>query len=215
MQPNPPVSMQRRILLALCLPMLGIVTAVAYLFALPGAAEAEVTIDAPIEAVWTYVGDSRSAEAWSVYFHHITPRRTSADGTPGALRTCYRRADETGIRWDERTTAVEQAGDVWTRRLRTFNLRGFRGVAGLLAPHTAYDVEQRYVRLDKSRTSVCFRAEAASPNGLLRLLFRPYAREVERVFRLNLENIKAAVEAQEHGRRYRRPHPYWTAHPLD
>ena len=82
--------------------------------------------------------------------------------------------------------------------------------------HATYDVEQRYTRLNDRRTSLRFRAHAAaSSNGLLRLLFRPYAREVERVFRLNLENIKAAVEAREQGVPYDRPHPYEPAHPMD
>ena len=212
--------MRRRIVLAFFLTT-GITPLIAavYVFSVPDTAEAEIAIDAPIETVWAYVGESRAARAWSVYFHHITPQPTSgsaADGAPGALRTCYRRADETGVQWDEAVVRVEQEGDVWTRRLRSFNLRGFSGVPGLLAARTAYDVEQRYVALGPQQTSLRFRTHLEpDSDALLRLAFRPYRNEVERIFRLNLENIKAAVEAEARGTAYVRRHPYEPAHPTD
>ncbi|MGI9173979.1 MAG: SRPBCC family protein [Rhodothermales bacterium] len=207
------------ILLAVCLPTGAVIAVAGYLFSAPDTAEAEVVIDAPIEAVWAYVGESRNAHAWSVYFHHITPKRTSGsapDGTPGALRICYRHADETGVQWDEVIVMAEQEDTVWTRRLRSFNLRGFSGVPGLLATRTAYNVEQRYVALGPRQTALRFRTRLEpGSNALLRLAFRPYRNEMERIFRLNLENIKAAVEAETHGVAYVRPHPYEPSHSTD
>ena len=212
------VSRYRTGLLAACL-LTGLGVA-AYVFSVPDVAEAEVVIDAPIEAVWTYVGASRNARAWSVYFHHITPHQTSGsapDGALGALRTCYRRADETGEQWDEAVVMVHRDDNTtWTRRLRSFNLRGFSGVPGLLAGHTTYAVEQRYVALGPRQTSLRFRTQLEpGSNALLRLAFRLYTHEVQRIFRLNLENIEAAVEAEARGVAYLRLHPYEAAHPTD
>ena len=211
--------MQRRIVLAVCLVAGAILAGAVCVFSAPDAAEAEVVIDAPIEAVWAYVGASHNARAWSVYFHHITPQPTSGGppyGAPGALRTCYRHANETGVQWDETVVRVEQEGDVWTRRLRSFNLRGFSGVPGLLAGRTAYTVEQRYVALGPQQTSLRFRTHLEpDSDALLRLAFRPYRNEVERIFRLSLENIKAAVEAEARGTAYLRLHPYEPSHPTD
>ena len=211
------VNQYRTGLLAACL-LTGLGVAI-YVFSVPDVAEAEVVIDAPIEAVWAYVGESRYARAWSVYFHHITPQQTSGsapDGALGALRTCYRRADETGVQWDEAVVMAEQEDTVWTRRLRSFNLRGFSGVPGLLDGRTTYAVEQQYVALGPRQTALRFRTHLEpGSDALLRLAFRFYAREVERIFRLNLENIKAAVEADVRGVAYVRLHPYEAVHPTD
>ncbi|MEM9996794.1 MAG: hypothetical protein AAF809_03750 [Bacteroidota bacterium] len=176
-------------------------------------AEEEVVIDAPLPEVWAYVGDSARATEWSVYFHHITPL-DAFDGARGARRVCYRRADETGPRWDEVITDVEQGQVVWRRRLRMSDLHGFSGLAGRLGPHLVYDVEQRYTQLDDGRVALRFRTRLARHRAA-GLLFRPYAAEVRRVFRLNLENIRDAVEARSRGQRYARRHAYEPTHPYD
>ena len=183
---------------------------------------AEVAIRAPMQAVWDYAGDSARATDWSVYFHHISPKASDAqgrplppDGTVGSVRVCYRRGDETGVRWDERVMALEPEGRARHRCIRTYDLRGLGGVAGALAPFTAYRVEQHYRQTAPQRTTLAFRTQLVRPDwwGLARLLFRRFfLPEVKRIFALNLENIKAAVEAEQAGRAYERPHPYEERH---
>ena len=174
-----------------------------------------IEIDAPLETVWAYAGDSRRAAEWSVYFDHISPLAGSPvpDGQPGALRRCFRRADETGVTWDEEVVALIP----WRyREIRTFALRGFRPFVQALAGGTQYRVCQHYDALGPGRTRLTFstalRRPAVAP---ARWLFGTVADEVVRIFRLNLENIGAAVEAAHRGRPYVRPHPYEPAHRWD
>jgi hypothetical protein len=176
---------------------------------------ASVTIEAPVEAVWAYVGDSGRAGEWSVYFHHIAPLAASPapDGAVGALRRCFRRADETGARWDEEVVALDP---LRFRAIRTFALRGFRRRVQWLAPGAAFRVEQHYEPLGPEQTRLTFatvlRRPAVPP---LTWVFARFAPEVLSVFRVNLANIKAAVEARRRGDPYRRPHPYEPTHPWD
>jgi hypothetical protein len=186
---------------------------------------AEITIRAPLQAVWDYAGDSAQATAWSVYFHHITAQPNDAEGRPyppdgavDSVRVCYRRADETGVRWDEQVTALEPEGRARHRRIRTYNLRGLGGLPGWIAPYTAYRVEQHYHRAPPARradgerrTVLAFRTRLARPGwAAARLLFRLFfLPEVKRIFALNLENMKAAIEA---GQPYERLHRYEPSH---
>lgn len=174
-----------------------------------------VVIEAPPAAVWAYVGDSLRAGEWSVYFDHIAPLPESPvpDGQPGALRRCYRRADETGIVWDEEVVTVVPGR---YREIRTYALRHFRPLMQPVASLTEYRVAQHYEALGPERTRLTFSTALARPDlAVARWAFRGFARDVTRVFRLNLENIKAAVEAAHRGAAYRRPHPYEPSHPWD
>jgi hypothetical protein len=188
----------------------------------PGVYEYTVSIAAPIDSVWRYVGNSANAREWSVYFHHITPLDTSRtgvplppDGTIGSVRVCYRRADETGPTWDEVVTGLDSTGTERHRRIRTYRLRGFGGMQGWLARRTEYSVTQIYQERGDS-TALTFRTQLLRPdNDVMRWAFAREADEVVRVFRLNLENIKAALEARQHGARYVRLHPYLIEHALN
>lgn len=185
-----------------------------------------VTIDAPVEAVWSYGSDSTRARDWSVYFHHITPIEGpghAPDGTVGAFRICYRNADEQGLRWDETT---ERIVELEHREIRTFNLVGFP--MGPIGRAQVYEVHQDYERIDGNRTRLTFSSKLARQPGFRNLLAWPVVKGCyvvfgapagQEVFVQNLENIQAAVEAQESGEPYRRPHPYathlpWEATPL-
>lgn len=179
-----------------------------------------VVIQAPLDAVWEYVSDSTSATDWSVYFHHIAPLPESPepDGRVGSLRRCFRRADGTGVRWDEEVTIVEtpDADGAARREIRTYALRGFRRHLAPLAARTEYRVEQRFTALSESTTRLTFSTDLHRPNlRLARALFGPFGRETVRVFRLNLQNIAAAVEAKLSDRAPNRPHPYEAIHPWD
>jgi uncharacterized protein YndB with AHSA1/START domain len=158
-----------------------------------------VEIDAPVEAVWAYVGDSTLATEWSVYFHHITPLG-GGDGRVGALRRCFRRADEKGVRWDE---TVEEIVPLRLRRLKTFNVRGRRAPGSNVGE---FDVWQIYEPLGPNRTRLTFAtAPVAGSKRVTRFYFRAARGRTTRIFRENLENIAHAIEQ---GAAYQRIHPF-------
>ncbi len=174
-----------------------------------------VAIDAPVEVVWEYGSDSTRAKDWSVFFHHITPvegKDKPADGTVGAYRICYRNEDERGMRWDETTEAIRKHQH---REIRTFNLQGFP--FGPIGTAQEYEVHQDYDALSSDRTRLRFRSKLVRREGIANLLAWPVVKGVyvilarpagQQVFVWNLENIKAAIEAQQQGEPYDRPHPY-------
>ncbi|MBI4345991.1 MAG: SRPBCC family protein [Elusimicrobia bacterium] len=169
-----------------------------------------VEIDAPVELVWAYVGDSRNAAEWSVYFDHITPLPGEPDGRAGSRRRCYRRADETGIAWDER---VERVEEFRLREIHTFAVRGFRDP---LLNEAEYRVLQRFEPLPGGRTRLSFDSVLLRPRSWNAwTTFGSAKAEAERVVGLNLANIAAAVEARYRGVAYSRPHPYEPAHLWD
>ena len=171
-----------------------------------------ITIDAPIAQVWRYVSDSSSARDWSIYFHHITPLPGVRDGQVGSNRRCFRRADETGIWWDELTLEIDPPH---YRRILSYNLHGFRDPQ--FGEAETY-VFQHYDELAPGRTRFAFATQKLRPTGAVALVkFARLARETKRLFRLNLTNIKAIVEANHNGGGCHRPHAYLEPgeHPLD
>lgn len=159
-----------------------------------------VTINAPIEEVWTYASDSSKAVEWSVYFTHISSLPGIEDGKVGSLRRCFRRKDETGIMWDEE---VIQIKPLEYREIRTFNIKGFPDPD---FEQIEFKVHQHYEKVDTNTTKLTFASELRTPFKpmiILKMLFA--VSEGKRVFRLNLENIKAAIEQKE---KYKRIHPY-------
>ena len=149
-----------------------------------------VVIEAPREDAWTYIGNSGNARQWSVFFSHITPLAGSPpDGTVGNVRRCFRRPDETGITWDEELVEVLP---LERRTIHVFNLRGFRAPG---AKETQFITTQTYERLAPRQTRVTFRCWLDRPNDAIhRVIFWKSHWETARIFRVNLENIKAAVE---------------------
>ena len=115
--------------------------------------------------------------------------------------------------WDEEVVALVPRR---YREIRTFALRGFRALMQPVAGITEYHVGQHYEPLGPSRTRLTFSTDLHRPNGrLAEWAFGFFARDVRRVFRVNLENIRAAVEAEHRDEPYHRPHPYETTHPWD
>ncbi|MEC7985587.1 MAG: SRPBCC family protein [Myxococcota bacterium] len=159
-----------------------------------------ITIHAPIEDVWAYASDSSKAEEWSVYFTHISSLPGVEDGKVGALRRCFRRADETGIRWDEEVVQIKPLA---YREIRTFNIKGFPDAS---FENVEFKVHQHYRKIDENTTNLTFASELRKPFSpiiIIKLLFT--VSEGKRIFRLNLENIKAAIEQKES---YKRIHAY-------
>lgn len=161
-----------------------------------------VEIAAPVDVVWAYLSASNRAREWSVYFHHISPlSHGPSDGALGSVRRCYRLAKETGVMWDEEVVGVEPFR---TRQIRVYNLAG--GKLGRFTSGVELWVTQRYESNNTGRTTLSFATGLTGPQTVLhRVLFRISSREVARIFRLNLENIGAAVE---HGESYVRLHEW-------
>jgi hypothetical protein len=170
----------------------------------------EVLIRAPLDQVWDYVGNSNNAAEWSVYFHHIT-NISGEDGKPGALRRCFRRQDEQGNKWDEKTLEIVPKT---YRKIHTHSLYGFPDEAFNSAE---FHVHQRFVESpDGKSVRLSFGSELIKPTDIISAVrFIWYAREAKRVIHMNLENIKEAVESRHEGRSYQRPHPYEEAHEWD
>lgn len=186
-----------------------------------GGESTEVTIDAPRSAVWKYASDSDNAVEWSVYFDHISAVRRPGlpqDGEVGSERICYRRADERGIRWSERVLDITPERH---RRILTYDLVGF---AAPSAADMTYTVDQHYVRIDNETTKLRFSTRLRRRDGIVNAVRYPFekvayevvaAGETERIFRLNLENIGAAIEARERGGDVDVPHEYEPTNLLD
>ena len=152
-----------------------------------------VDIDAPVDAVFQYLGNSGNARRWSVYVHHITTLNSAqvADGQPGSVRRCYHQADEQGIRWDERIDAVAPGR---MRRLLMFNLQEFPIQAEGLA------TEQHYEALPGGRCRLCFTVffrEGAHPTALEQAKTYIAAYRIKSIFRRNMDNIRREVEQRQ------------------
>jgi len=164
-----------------------------------------IVIEAPVESVWSYVSVSENAAEWSVYFHHISPLPGPvADGEVGSIRRCFRSASERDdIWWDELVLEVQPQR---YRRILSYNAHGLH--PAFLNTGEFY-VHQTYQELDSARTRLTFSAEQLRPAGLLnRARFHSAGREGRKMFRLNLENIRTAVEARHQQRPVEGLHPY-------
>ena len=162
-----------------------------------------VVIQASPEVVWDYLSDNSKAQYWSVFFDHISSMPGDIpDGQVGALRRCFRNADETGMTWDEEGLITRP---YTFRRLRTFNVQhsGYPGEA-----NAEFWAEQEYVDLGNGKTRLTFRGVTLKPEGpFYRIMYWFLNFKVSQIFKHNLENIKAHIEQRES---YKRPHP-WVA----
>ncbi|MCH2042064.1 MAG: SRPBCC family protein [Saccharospirillaceae bacterium] len=170
-----------------------------------------VVINAPVEKVWDFLSDNRNAKGWSVIFDHISPMASSPvpEGQIGALRRCFRNVNEQGFFWDERTLSSEPYIE---RTLRTYNVSNTSWDLFEKFQFTAY---QKYEDLGNGQTRLTFEGDLddyTKYNTFERFIFWVSQHEGERVFRLNLENIKAMLEQ---GENYQRPHPWEEQSPFD
>jgi len=108
-----------------------------------------IEIDAPVDTVFNYLGNSDNASDWSVYVDHISPLNAESypDGVVGSTRRCFCEADETGTQWDELITEVIPNKK---RQLTIYNLKGFPIDLENLA------TEQIYEKISDTKCSVTF-----------------------------------------------------------
>lgn len=149
-----------------------------------------IIINAPVEDVWDYGSDSTRATDWSVFFDHITPLPGIPDGNVGARRRCFRNADETGEYWDE--IAISSVKYQF-RQIITYNLTNFR--PNFLASGGHMYVRQYYRAIDAHTTEMTFQTQyPANANWKTKLSARLTKKKTAKIFKENLENIKANIE---------------------
>lgn len=147
-----------------------------------------VVVDASVEEVYNYLGNSDNAEDWSVYVDHITALNpdTHADGEVGAIRRCFKTEDENGIIWDEEILITEKNQ---RRRLSVYDLQGFSLMSDNLL------TEQLYHEQDgKCAVSLTLFFDEGKSSWIdeLKLYFAGYT--VSSIFQGNLEGIKELNE---------------------
>ena len=150
--------------------------------------QCSIEIDAPVDSVYAYLGNSANAAQWSVWVDHITPLNPSVvpDGAVGSLRRCFQQADEQGLRWDEEILIAEPGH---RRRLSIFNLIDFSMEAKGLA------TEQRYLRLPGNRTELTFTVFYLHPPSRWDYAKTLLAAWIIRdIFQDNMLNIKKEIE---------------------
>lgn len=148
-----------------------------------------VTINAPIDIVFNYLGNSDNARNWSVYVDHITATNAEKipDGQVGSERRCFVKADETGMIWDERTTEVIPN---IKRQLIIYNLQGLPMVANNLV------TEQLYTKINEKQTKLSFTLFYKNDRPTYWETFKTYlaAYQIKAIFKQNMDNIKAIIE---------------------
>ena len=149
----------------------------------------EIVINAPVDTVFAYIGNSGNAASWSVFVDHITPINSDKfpDGKVGCVRRCYTQADEKGATWDEEILIVEKNK---RRRLSIFNLQDFTFTADHLL------TEQQYTVLDKEQTKLVFTLFFDQGKKSLwdEFKLKLAAWKAAGIFRQNLANIKRDIE---------------------
>ncbi|MFT5780133.1 MAG: hypothetical protein ACI837_003094 [Crocinitomicaceae bacterium] len=154
--------------------------------------EFSIEIDAPVDSVYAYLGDSDNAEDWSIYVDHISALNSNecADGAVGAKRRCFQEANEEGIIWDEQVVEVIPSRK---RRLTIYNLKGFSVQANGLETEQIYEV----ISPNKTRLTFTVFYGDHNPSAIesLKMYYASY--EMYRIFKGNLERVKFLVEEKE------------------
>lgn len=191
-----PFLMKNKILLVICLLLsLGITTMIFFSkygmhpgISYPCIRE-YITIKAPADSLFRFLGNSENARKWSVFVDHITTTNSDsiADGMPGSIRIAYCNEDETGMSWEEKTTRVVPNQ---LRQLITYNYKEFLMTAEGLATEQIYEV------IDSNTTKLTFTLfylnHEPSYWELLKTHFSSY--RASNIFAQNLNNIKRIVE---------------------
>lgn len=165
-----------------------------------------IVIDASQKEVWDYLSDNSNAKMWSVFFDHISTLESTDpninEGGVGSVRRCFRHPNEQGISWDEVTVKTEP---YHLRQIHTYNIQNWP-VKDFNA--LEFDVYQTYEDLGENKTKLSFTTNLKSPQtNYAKWLFYLAKWETLRVFKVNLENIKAHIE-QGQPSSYDRPHKW-------
>jgi hypothetical protein len=149
----------------------------------------QVTIKAPAQKIFNYLGISSNASIWSTFVNKIEPINADKveDGEVGSLRRCY--GKQTDIVWDEEILLVNPR---LKRVLKILNPKGFPFVVDNLI------TEQIYKRIDDNNTqlSLTLFSKDKEIDFLSELKLKAGAFVVADIFKANLENIKNQNESE-------------------
>lgn len=150
----------------------------------------EITIDAPVEKLFNYLGDSSNAKQWSSFVKDIKPlnQKLVLDGQKGSKRRCF--GKEQGVVWDEEILEVQPNQK---RLLSVFNAKGFPMMATNLLTEQIYEVAPN--GKTKLTLSLFFEEGKRDFVSELKMYFAAYF--VEDIFLKNLEQIKNINEIGE------------------
>lgn len=145
-------------------------------------------INAPVEKVFSYLGNSDNAQNWSVFVDHITALNANEipDGKIGSERRCFVSADEKGTQWDERITEVVPNQK---RQLTIYNLEGFPITAQNLATEQLYEEFEGKCRLS---FTVFYKDTEPTWAEYFKTLLAAY--RIKSLFKKNMANIKEIIE---------------------
>jgi hypothetical protein len=149
-----------------------------------GVIQKSIVINASVEQLFEYLGNSSNASEWSSFVSHIAPLNPliAADGTVGSVRRCYKNEDERGEKWDEEILIAEPNK---RRQLSIFNLQNFPINSDNLR------TEQIYERLDSQQCRITFRlflTEKARISDHAKMYLASF--RIANIFQRNIENIK-------------------------
>jgi len=150
-----------------------------------------VEIDASVDSVYSFLGNSKNASKWSVFVDHITPINADsfADGKQGSRRRCFCKADETGTQWDE-LISIDEPG--LRRQLTIYNLKGFPMTADNLA------TEQIYEGINYTGCKLTFIVffKDVKPSWIDQFKLHLAAYKITPIFKGNMNNIKSILEGR-------------------
>lgn len=148
-----------------------------------------VEIDAPVDSVYRFLGNSSNAAKWSVFVDHIDPLNSQlvADGKVGCRRRCFKNTNEQGLQWDEEITVSDPNK---RRQLTIFNMQDFSIRAEGLA------TEQLYEPISEHKTRLSFTLFYLNAKPSVADLLKTYvsAFKVKHIYKQNMANIKRIVE---------------------
>lgn len=150
-----------------------------------------VHINAPVETVFKFLGNSANASRWSVFVDHISPLNadTVTDGKVGSKRRCFCHPDEKGTQWDELITEVVPGKK---RQLTIYNMQGFSMSEEGLATEQLY--ESPGPNTTRLTFTVFYKDKKPGLIGLLKTYLAAY--RIKSIFRENMDNIKRLVEQE-------------------
>lgn len=147
--------------------------------------ESTILINAPVEQIFAYLGNSDNASEWSVFVDHISPLNSYevADGNPGSIRPCFVKKDEKGKSWDEEVLVVDLNKQ---RLLSYYNYRNFVLTAGVINTEQLYEeTKEGHCLLS---LTLFFPQEKTNLLKHLKMYYAAY--QVSYFFEENLKNIK-------------------------
>lgn len=148
-----------------------------------------IVINAPVDSVFKFLGNSSNARKWSVYVNHISTLNSDEvkDGLPGSIRRAFCTEDEKGQRWDELVTIVEPNK---RRQLVTYDYIDFSMTAEDLATEQIYEV------IDANSTQLTFTLffKDHEPTLFEKLKMNFAAYVVLDIYKKNMNNIKRILE---------------------